>query len=105
MNNFKKSVYRTSIESTVPVCKAIVSFDYTGVGNILFRYKLCGDTFYTTHDFTGLPNSGGIYFTYIINDDPSFESGLCVEDGTFEYVPGGSIINSDNYIYSISSCS
>lgn len=83
-------------------CRQLLSFDYKGVGSVTFRYKLCGETTYSQFTFTGLVNSGGMFYTHVL--EPDFgEPILCIENGTFERI-GGSISNTNNYIYGTTSC-
>ncbi|MFV5702186.1 hypothetical protein ACM55F_09970 [Flavobacterium sp. XS2P12] len=90
------------VVETPTLYKSLVSFDYKGVGDITFRYKLHGTTVYAQYTFTGLSNSGGIYFTYTLDADVG-DPNLCIELGSFERV-SGSIVNTNNFIYSEESC-
>lgn len=88
---------QTPIGITPIACKNLVSFDYKGVGSITFRFKYCGATVFTEHTFTGLPNSGGIYFTYTLDTEVGDPS-LCIQEGSFERI-NGTIVNTNNFVY------
>lgn len=103
MKNFKRNIYRLSEEiatTTQPPsgCKEFISFDYKTTNDLPVRYKICGSNDWVYYTFTGLPFTGGVYTTYII--DFEFPSGLCIQDGSWEYLgTEGGTPNMNNFVY------
>lgn len=103
MKNFKRNIYRLSEEiatTTQPPsgCKEFISFDYKTTNDLPVRYKICGSNDWVYYTFTGLPFSGGVYITYTI--DLEFPSGLCIQDGSWEYLgTEGGTPNMNNFVY------
>ena len=79
-------------------CKEFISFDYKTTNDLPVRYKICGSNDWVYYTFTGLPFTGGVYTTYTI--DLEFPDGLCIQDGSWEYLgTEGGTPNMNNFVY------
>lgn len=86
---------------SINICKEFISFDYKTNDPLPVRYKLYGSNTWTYYTFTGLTFSGGDYITHTI--DFEFPDGLCIQDGSWEYL--GTEIgtpNMVNFVYGVS---
>ena len=107
MWNFKRDSLKTNNTATVITseCKSLLSFDYkySGAGgNANFRFKYCGSETFTEYLFTGLVDTGGIFFTYTVDPDVG-DPVMCIEQGSFEWV-SGTVSNVNAFVYSAESC-
>ncbi len=84
-------------------CKKLMTFDYIGNGGpAVFRYKLCGDSDYSTKTFNLLP-SPSTYYTYPVYRDINFPYN-CIVENSMELVSGDITITNNRYIYSGTGC-
>jgi len=84
-------------------CKPILIFDYIGNGGpAIFKYKVCGDSNYSTHTFNLLPSTANPY-TYPVYSDSAFTT-KCIVENSMELVSGDITITQNRYIYSGTSC-